>query len=199
MINLEKIKTLYKLGKDLSLKDIQTLVAAATSESYAPSEYLIEEGSQKNELFFINKGLIRVFHVNEKGEEITTRIIAEHYPVASTNNILFDQPTRFYFQAIEPTEALKIDYDLLQTIIEKHPKLERNRHKILLGILNEAVERVESFVLLSPEERYLDFVEKNPDISNRVPDKYIANILGITPVSLSRIRKRIAERRKFGD
>jgi cAMP-binding proteins - catabolite gene activator and regulatory subunit of cAMP-dependent protein kinases len=195
MVNLEKIKTLYKLGKDLSLKDIQMLISAATSESYDQSEYLIEEGSMKKELFFISKGLVRVFQVNKKGEEITIRIILENHPVASSDIILFNQPSKFYFQAIEPTTVMKMDYDQLQTIIEKNPKLERSRHKILLGMLKDAAERIESLVLFSPEERYLEFLKKHPEITNRVPDKYIANILGITPVSLSRIRKRIAEKR----
>ena len=194
MIDLDKIKAVYKIGKDLAFKDLQALIASATSKSYAPTEYLIEEGTIKRELFFINKGLVRVFHINEKGEEITTRVISENRPVVSPEIVLFNNASKFYFQAIEPTETLHIDYDVLQNIIEKNPKLERNRHKILLELLRVAGERIESFVLLSPEERYLQFIQKNPEISNRIPNKYIANILGITPVSLSRIRKRIAER-----
>ena len=59
-------------------------------------------------------------------------------------------------------------------------------------MLKESIERVESFTLHSPEERYINFVKSKPNIVNRVPDKYIATILGMTPVSLSRIRKRIA-------
>ncbi|MBK8659738.1 MAG: hypothetical protein IPN22_12925 [Bacteroidetes bacterium] len=51
-------------------------------------------------------------------------------------------------------------------------------------------------MLLSPEERYLKFIQKYPDLLNRVPNKYIANVLGITPVSLSRIRKRISTKKQ---
>jgi len=61
-----------------------------------------------------------------------------------------------------------------------------------VDMLKEAMERIESFVLLSPTERYLKLIEEKPDIVNRVPDKYLSTYLGITPVSLSRIRKRIA-------
>ena len=57
-------------------------------------------------------------------------------------------------------------------------------------------ERLKSFVLLNPEERYLDFIKKNPSLVNRVPGKYIANVLGITPVSLSRIRARVVNQKK---
>ena len=80
--------------------------------------------------------------------------------------------------------------DIVKCVVEK------NRKYILQRLLKESFKRVESFVLLNPEERYLKFIEDNPGLMNRVPNKYIANILGITPVSLSRIRKRIAEKKR---
>lgn len=196
MLDFEKIKTIYKIGKDLEWKDLQSLIQATTSRSYAINDYLIKEGTVKREVFFIKKGLIRVFAINDKGDEITIRISTENQPIASPDIILFDQPSRFYFQALEPTETLSIDYDLMQKVISKTPALEQNRKNILLNILKESQARVESFVLYSPEERYIRFVEDNPGIVNRVPDKYIANVLGITPVSLSRIRKRIVQKKK---
>jgi hypothetical protein len=63
---------------------------------------------------------------------------------------------------------------------------------MLRKFLLEAKERIESFVLFTPEQRYVKYIEDFPDMYNRVPDKYIAHVLGITPVSLSRIRKRIS-------
>ena len=66
---------------------------------------------------------------------------------------------------------------------------------ILRKMIFKVKERLETFVLLNPEERYLKFIKDFPDLTNRVPDKYIANVLGITPVSLSRIRKRISSKK----
>lgn len=82
----------------------------------------------------------------------------------------------------------------MQDLVARNPKLEANRKYVLQRLLKESMERVESFVLLTPEERYQRFVKDYPGITNRVQDKYIANVLGITPVSLSRIRKRIASK-----
>lgn len=195
MIDFQKLKQLYKLGKDLSLSDIHDLVKSAKSMSYAPGEYLIKEGQTRKEAFLIRKGLVRSFTITAKGEEITTMFRWEDQPVASPDLILFNQPATQYFQALEPTEVLKIDYDKIQEIIEKNPKLEANRAIILRNILKECLQRIDTFILLTPEERYLNFIRTKPDISNRVPDKYLANVLGITPVSLSRIRKRIAEKK----
>lgn len=195
MIDFQKLKKLYKLGKDLNFSDVQGLLKGAKTMSYAPGVYLISEGQLRKEVFWIRKGLVRGFRITEKGEEITTMFRWEDQPVVSPSLILFNQPAEQYFEALEPTEVLKIDYDKVQTIIENNPKLEANRTILLQNILKEALHRIDSFILRSPEERYLDFISTKPDISNRVPDKYLANVLGITPVSLSRIRKRIAAKK----
>ena len=62
--------------------------------------------------------------------------------------------------------------------------------------MKKMLQRLETFVLMNAEERYEDFIKKNPTLSNRVPDEYLANVLGITPVSLSRIRARIVNKKK---
>lgn len=180
----------------MTLSDVKVLIDAATLRSYKPGEFLIKEGSLRKEVFLIRKGLIRAYKLDKKGIEITTSIRWENKISASPDVILFNQASKLYFEAIEPTDVFCIDYDKLQTLIDNNPKLEANRKYIFQNILKEALQRIDSFVLLSPEERYLDFIESKPDIINRVPGKYIANVLGITPVSLSRIRKRIAQKNK---
>jgi CRP-like cAMP-binding protein len=196
MINLEQLRRIYKFGRNITLADAQALLKAATTKSYPPGELLLKEGSLKKEVFLIRTGLVRVFKVNHRGDEITTAVRWEDKIIASPNTILFDKPSDLNIQAIEPTSVFCIEYDVVQTILANNPKLEANRKYFFQNIVNELLKRVDSFVMLSPEERYLDFVASNPDIVNRVPDKYIANILGITPVSLSRIRKRIANKKK---
>lgn len=196
MVDLEKLKILYNFGKNLALSDVQVLLKCAKIKSYAQGEYLIKEGQLKKEVFLIRKGLVRAFRISDKGEEITTMLRWEHQALASPDLTLFNEPARQFFEALEPTNVFCIDYDELQTIFTENPKLEANRKYVLQNILREALQRIDAFVMLSPEERYLDFIKSNPDIANRVPNKYIAHILGITPVSLSRIRKRIASRKK---
>jgi CRP-like cAMP-binding protein len=195
MIDFQKLKQLYKLGKDLNFSDVQGFISSAKLMSYAPGEFLIKEGQLRKEVFWIRKGLVRGLRITEKGEEITTMFRWEDQPVVSPNLILFNEPALHYFEALEPTEVFRIDYDKVQKIIENNPKLEANRAILLRNVLKEALLRIDSFLLLSPEERYLDFVRTRPDLINRVPNKYLANVLGITPVSLSRIRKRIAEKK----
>ena len=192
MVDLNRLKQIYKFGKELSLKDIQVLLKAAKNGSFRKKELLINEGSKRNDVFYIKSGLVRCFNINDKGEEITLKLIPEQQVVANVDLILFSQTSRFFYEALENTEVFFIDYDVLQDLVSRNPKLEANRKYVLQRLLKESMERVESFVLLTPEERYLRFVKDYPGITKRVQDKYIANVLGITPVSLSRIRKRIA-------
>ncbi len=193
VIDIDKLRKLYKFSRNLTFQDAQVLIRAAKSRSFDAREYIQQEGSQDKTVFFIQQGMVRAFFLNERGDEITTWLRWENQIYINIDAALFERPSRFYAQTMEPTKVLTIDYDLLQDLIDQNPKLERNRKYFLRDILRTTISRNESFLLYSPEERYLHFIRQNPEIVNRVPDKYIANILGITPVSLSRIRKRIAQ------
>jgi len=166
MIDFEKIKAIYKFGRNLSPNDIQILLSSGKSKSFASSEYLIKEGAMTKDVFFIREGLVRAFVINEKGDEITTALRVENQIIASPDIILFNQPARAYYQAIEPTDTYCMDYDLLQSVISKNPKLEASRKYIFQNLLKDAYHRIDSFVLLSPEDRYIDFVNTNPDLVN---------------------------------
>jgi len=196
VVDLDKLKQIYKFGKELSLEDAGSLIKSAKTKTYEKKELLIEEGSTKTEMFFIREGLVRCYIINEKGDEITFGLIAENHILANADMILYEQKSRFYYEALEKTKTFSIDHRVVEKIVESNPKLEKNRKFIFQKMFKTMIERVESFVLLNPEERYLDYIEKNPTLINRVPDKYIANVLGITPVSLSRIRARIVSKKR---
>ena len=196
MVDLARLRKLYNFGKDLRMKDIQGVIAASKRVSIKKKEVLIDVGSSSEELYFIRKGLIRSYHINSKGEEITFRLITEHELVANVDAILYKQPSRYCYEAMEDSTFFSLSYDAVQKIFSENPKLNARRKYLFQAVIKKAYERIESLVLLTPVERYEKFLEDYPDLSNRVPDKYIAHVLGITPVSLSRIRKRIASRPK---
>lgn len=135
-----------------------------------------------------------MYHIKENGEEITFNLLSEQNVVANFDFVGTNSPSKFYYETLEDCNFFSLDYQVVDSIVSSNSKLEANRKFFLRKIIFEVKERLESFVLMNPEERYLKFIKDFPDLSNRVPDKYIANILGITPVSLSRIRKRIASR-----
>ena len=179
----------------MNLKSLFFLLRNVQVRTVKKGEILIEKGASKKELFYIRKGLIRSYFVSDNLEEITFHLFGEARTFGNVHAILFDEPSKFYYQAIERTKVYTIDYEAFYELATKDPKLyELNRDFIGKKVLRQAFQRIESLVLLSPEERYLKYMEDHPNIINRAPDKYIANVLGITPVSLSRIRKRILEK-----
>uniref|UniRef100_UPI00404A0388 hypothetical protein n=1 Tax=Flavobacterium sp. TaxID=239 RepID=UPI00404A0388 len=96
---------------------------------------------------------------------------------------------------MENCSFFSLDFQVLDQMISKNSKLESNRKFFLRKIIFEVKERLETFVLMNPEERYIKFIKDFPDLSKRAPENYIANVLGITPVSLSRIRQRISKKK----
>ncbi len=193
-IDIDKIKRIYNIGKELSLSDVKKLITFAQKKSFKLGEQLIKANTSQNNVYFIYKGLVRIYAVNERGNEITTELRCENELVASYDVIFFNQPSRFYVEAMEKTDTFYIPYDKLQKVLNNNPQLDKNRKFILQNLLKNAFTRIDTFVLYTPEERYLEFIKSHADLVNRVPDKYIANVLGITPVSLSRIRQRIAKK-----
>jgi CRP-like cAMP-binding protein len=193
-LDLTKFRQFYQFGKEVDFKDIRELLGTLETRQFERKQTLIGHGSTMTQVSYIRKGIVRCYHVNEAGEEVTFRLLAEHDIVVNVDSILWNRPSRFYYETLERTSILSIDYDVLQSIVSKYPSLEKNRKFVFQRMMREAHERMESFVLLTPEERYVQYAAKNKEIVNRVADKYIANVLGMTPTSLSRIRRRLAER-----
>lgn len=196
MINISKLKQFYNLSRHLSPDDFQELLKSAQRKQFDKNERIILEGSTKNEVYFITSGLVRSYQINSRGDAISFVIYAEQSILSNIDFILFEQPSSFTFEALEKTVTYSMPYNLLQSIIDRNPQLEKNRKHLLRKIIKLQYSRNKSFVLCTPEERYLNFIEENPTLINRVPINYIAHILGITPVSLSRIRKRILTKKQ---
>ncbi len=164
--------------------------------SFKRGEIFIEKGMVEKDLFFIRKGLTRSYFINEKGDEITFQLFPENYVMGNVHALLFNEPSKFVYQALEDTKVYVIDSDSFQNMIAQNPNvLNLNQMNFRNIPLKQAFQRVESFVLFSPEERYLKYMKDHPTVINRAPDKYIANVLGITPVSLSRIKGRITAKK----
>lgn len=193
--NLERLMEAFPFILQVEMADIQHFLSHVRFQSLKQGEIFLEKGSTKSNVYFIIKGLIRSYYINEKGEEITNRIRYEHQVMSCYEIDLLKIPSRCTLQALEATELLVIDLPTLHKVAHGKPEYEAGLRFFLNDSLLLALQMIDDFILLSPEERYLKFVKEHAHLLNRVPNKYIANVLGITPVSLSRIRKRIAQKR----
>lgn len=158
-----------------------------------PKNYILADaGKVCNELFFINKGLIRLYY-HKEGDEITGFIFKEGLFAASFESFLTGNPGTQTLETIEDCDLLVTNATYMEKLYAEIPKINVLTRKIAEQRFLNAQQILSSYILDSPEERYLKFEAKHKDLLMRVPQHMIASFLGITPVSLSRIRKRIAE------
>ncbi|MEL6629475.1 MAG: Crp/Fnr family transcriptional regulator [Bacteroidota bacterium] len=177
----------------IKLKHLLVLCRHLTIYTVEKGEVFISKGATKKQLFFVRRGMVRSYHVNDNSEDITFQLFPEYHIFGNLHSVVFDKPSEFYYEAIERTKVYTIDYDHLFDVLLTNPNTSVIHRKFISKrVFHQAFNRVQGFVFLSPEERYQKYVKDFPNVVGRAPDKYIANVLGITPVSLSRIRSRIA-------
>ncbi|MGZ3872457.1 MAG: Crp/Fnr family transcriptional regulator [Mucilaginibacter sp.] len=156
-------------------------------------KHFAEPGLVCRDIGFIVKGAVRYYYIKD-GEEITGYFSFEHEYVSSYKSYLTQSPALNYIQALEDTELVTISHKNMQLMLANPLlayKMERFGRLVAEHYLICYEDRVSSFVTKTPEERYLELLTTGGEILQRMPQHYIAHILGITPVSLSRIRKRI--------
>lgn len=188
------MKLVTYLLEDLPTEDVLRLTSYIQEVHLKPNEVFISKGEISTKVRYIKEGLVRAYTYDDEGREITFIFRWENQFFRPYESLL-RQPSKYYFQALEATSLLELDFQIIQDYVAEHTEYAYKLNELLKNTLFEALEHLESFVLLSPEKRYLKIINEKPDIIHRVQDKYIASFLGITPVSLSRIKKRIATRR----
>lgn len=138
-------------------------------------------------IYFLKKGVARIYYFKDD-IDITESFSFENNIVVRFESLFTGRPSRKAIQVLEDSDLIAINSNELFTLYDKHPDIERLFRKIFEGSLVETVNRVESIQFHTADERYKILIKEAPDLLKRVPLKYIASYLGITPVSLSRIR-----------
>jgi len=157
-------------------------------------DILVENGKICNEVGYILEGSLRFYFVKD-GQEISNYFCFEGGLVSSYSSFLKRTPSFPTIQAMEDASVICFSYAGLHQLLQNPLvalKMERFGRLVAEYLICCYEERVVTFVTQSPEERYQELLQKQPNLLQRIPQHYIANYLGITPVSLSRIRKRIA-------
>jgi len=138
-------------------------------------------------IYFINKGIARIYYYKD-GIDVTESFAAENNVIARVESLFTGKPSRKAIQILEDSEIVAIDANKLFKLYDSYPEIERLFRKIFEASHVETVNRIEGLQFHTAEERYKTLLEEDPSIIQRVPLKCIASYLGITQVSLSRIR-----------
>jgi len=155
----------------------------------AAKTILLKEGEIANRFHFVKKGCLRMWF-NKEGKDITLQFFFEGQVVASIDSLLNNQPSMFTIESIEPSTIVSIDKSSFEQLNHLYPELRDGFQKIILQRFNNYAQLFLSRIKDSPRERHNDIVHNQPEIIKRVPQHYIASYLGISPVSLSRIRNK---------
>lgn len=150
---------------------------------------LLEEGKVADRLYLIRKGCLRLFFFNE-GKDITFQFFFEGDFVASFDSLYKRTPSLFSLESIEPSEISVIKRDDFFSLIEQCPDVRQAYEEKLIDRFSAYQQLFLSQIKNTPRQRYEELLKEYPSITHRVAQHYIASYLGITSVSLSRIRNR---------
>jgi CRP-like cAMP-binding protein len=138
-------------------------------------------------IYFIKKGIARIYYLKD-GIDITESFAWENQLIVRVESLFTNKPSTKAIQAIEETEIIAIDATKLFALYDEFHEIERLFRKVFEASHVETINRIESIQFHSAEERYHNLLHESPEIIQRVPLKYVSSYLGITQVSLSRIR-----------
>lgn len=196
-MNNFKLSTYLSSHLGAAISEISPLVETCILQDVEKDEFLLRENEHCKHTFFVENGLIRQYAIDEKGKEHTISFAPENWFVSDRESTYFDTASSYYIQALENSKVLLLDERFFTLLSEKVPSYPEFNNKLLHNNIRHMQNRIRMLLSASAQERYLEFIEMYPDILQRVPQTMVASYLGITPESLSRVRKELM-RKSFG-
>jgi CRP-like cAMP-binding protein len=184
----EKLKTYFANNFQTTTAEIEQVVSAFKEKSVKKNETLISKGDICRYAFFVCKGSVRAYFIDDDGQEATRYIALENQFITTIHSFISQTPTNEFLEATEKAELLQISYNDFKKIIEE-TTLGRDLYNKQLEVAYIANHRrLESFLKMSAKQRYDFLLQTNPAIIQRLSNKIVASYLGITQESLSRIK-----------
>lgn len=175
----------------LNQQQMDLITKKAETIELSTNDYFWEAGKPINHVGFTKKGVLRVYYYNNQGEEITRYFIEENLLILYGHDIESNYVPSEYVQAIETCELVVFSKRNWRDISETIVGWEAIVQKIVAKQQKEKLERRSPLIEQDAKTRYLGFMQKFPNLVNRIPLSYVASYLGITQSTLSRVRKRI--------
>ncbi len=184
---MEQLFTYFRKFNSLSKEAEDAIAEISNSITIKKNKDLQAIGHTCKTIYFIKKGVARIYYLND-GIDITENFFFENNIIARVESLLTGKPSRKAIQILEDAEIISINANALFELYDRFPEIERLFRKIFEAAYVDTVNRIEGIQFHTAEERYKALLHEAPDVLKRVPLKYVASYLGITQVSLSRIR-----------
>jgi CRP-like cAMP-binding protein len=188
---VENIEIYITLNQD----ELSLLEKSLTKKTYAKKDVIFEEGKIANEIYFVSKGCVRLFY-NVDGTDKTAFFYTEGQFICAGESFTFNTPAIENYQAVEPSELIIFTKSEIEKLTLQIPKMEVIARVAVENELITSQRVIASFVTKLPEERYLDLLNTQKELFQRVPQQYIASFLGVSPETLSRIKTRVHKKER---
>ncbi|MEZ4792799.1 MAG: Crp/Fnr family transcriptional regulator [Gelidibacter sp.] len=193
-MNSFSLKTFLTSNLDVDEKEILSITQNCTLKKVKKETFLLQKNEHCKHTFFVEKGLLRQFSIDQKGREHILYFAPENWFVTDRDSAYFNRPSEYYIQALEDSQVVLIDEEFIHLLSKKVPKFTDFNNRLLHNHIRNLQSRINLMLGAMAEDRYLQFVKMYPDILLRVPQTMVASYLGITPESLSRVRRELAHK-----
>ncbi|UPK68367.1 Crp/Fnr family transcriptional regulator [Chitinophaga filiformis] len=178
----------------LSEEEVEMIRSVSILKKLRKRQFLQQEGDVWRYNAFVAKGLLKTFSIDSKGQEHIMNFSPENYWTGDRESLTNETPSRFNIDAIEDSEVILIAKGNFEELCRKIPQLNDLVNAIIQKSFIVSQNRIHASITLSAEEKYQDFLDRYPFIASRVPQHMIASYLGITPETLTRIRRNAAKK-----
>jgi CRP-like cAMP-binding protein len=184
--NLKEFISKYVNLSDVELEDITNKFK---SKVVKKNNYLLRQGDTCKDLVFVQKGCLRLYYLKDD-IEVSVWFAFQQSSAIEIYSFISENPSNYFLQAIEDSEVLSLSKTELNKLYQCHPKMQEMMRHFWEDVILNLINRFTALQKDSAEERYMDLLNK-PSYLETIPQKYLASFIGVTPTSLSRIRKQI--------
>ena len=184
--DLKKFITKYVT---LSDGELEYITNKFKSKVVKKNNFLLRQGDTCKDLVFVQKGCLRLYYLKED-IEVSVWFAFEQSSAIEIYSFISERPSNYFLQAIENSEVLCLSKTELNKLYRHQPKMQEMMRNFWEDVILNLIDRFTALQTDSAEKRYLDLLKK-PDHLEKIPQKYLASFIGVTPTSLSRIRRQI--------
>ena len=172
---------------DLTELEKQKYISLLTEIKVEKKDFLMQAGEITKYEYFITKGCLKVYTLDEEGAPHISMFAIEDYWTGDLSSFMTKEPSRYYIKATEHSELLGISRTNYDILFQEIPKFERFYRILYQKSLISYIRRSNHGISLTAEERYIEFKKKYPQVVNRITQKDLAGYIGITPEFMSKI------------
>lgn len=189
---ITSLETYLKINFSVSNQSLELITPHFKKIELKKGEYFIKMGRVADRMAYIESGLFRIYAEAESAEkEVTQWISTPGYFITELSSFVFQKPSRLHLQALEDSVLLSIDKETHQHLCNTIPEWNELDKKFIAKCFVMLEDRIFSHLYMTAEERFKQLMQFQPELFNQVPLQYLASMLGVTPETLSRMRKKI--------